>query len=429
MDHPIKALAAVALVGALVLSGCSRGETTAAGGEGASSGPVPTDSCPADAMTPLAEGEPIKLGVSLAQSGPIAVVNNIAKAINAVFEKQNAEGGIDGHKIEFVVKDDAFETARAVTNVRQLIDSTKVMAMVGQVGTPGVAATQPFVERSCTPQLWVASGVSSLTADPEKHPFTTSNLAPYETEAALWVKALQDQGLTTGNIAMINADDDRSEVFADAVTESIEGTDLKLVSVEQVAAAAPSVDAQVNATLATKPDAVLIGTSTSNCPPLMTGLRRAGFTGTIIVNVTCSAIKTNFVTAGEAAQGVEVLTTTTDPANPASADDPQLAEYHEVMKQYAADADANNGYTAGGYQIGLLTVETLKKAAKLDGGLSRVNIMNAAWTIDAEIPLSPKGVRATLNWTKDPLWREEAQLMKYDTTKGLLPVGGVIAGG
>lgn len=428
MKKNMKWISATLLVGALALSGCARGGEGAEGEtSGEASGVVPTSECPADAFEAIPDGEKIVLGVTLAQSGPVAVVDNMAKAMKAVFDQANGDGGVAGHEIEFIVKDDAFETARAVTNVRQLIDSEKVMALVGQVGTPLVAATQPFVERSCTPQLWVSSGVQDLVFNPEGHPFTTSTLLPYEIEAAMWVEALKTGGLEGGRIAMINADDDRSDAFESGVETAIEGTDFELVGVEQVAASAPSVDAQVNATLAKDPDAVLVGTSTGSCPPIMTGLRRAGFEGSIIVNSTCSAIVSNFIPAGEAANGVEVLTFTDDPANPAVADDPELQEYRKVIEEFAPDANADSSYTASGYQIGKLMLAVLEKAAELDGGLSRVNIMNAAWTIDVEVPLAPEGARATLNWVEDPVWRDEVQLMKYEHGVGLVPVGDVIS--
>lgn len=418
---------AVVLASAMALTGCARTSTASGDGDAAgSAGVVPTADCPPAATQALADGEKITLGVTLAQSGPVAVVDNMAKAMNAVFEEANAAGGIDGHEIEFVVKDDAFETARAVTNVRQLIDSEGVMALVGQVGTPLVAATQPFVERSCTPQLWVSSGVEELAFDPQAHPFTTSTLIPYETEAAMWVEALKTGGLESGKIAMINADDDRATAFEKGVTKAIEGSDFQLAGSEKVSASAPSVDAQVNATLAKDPDAVLVGTSTGSCPPIMTGLRRAGFKGPILVNSTCSAIVSNFVPAGKAANGVQVLTFTDDPSNPALADDPEVKEYRKLMAKYAPDADADSSYTASGYQNAKLTLAALSEAAQSEEGLSRVSIMNAAWTVDAEVPMGPKGAKATLNWTEDSLWRDQVQLMEYQHGKGLRPVGDVL---
>ena len=40
-----------------------------------------------------------------------------------------------------------------------------------------------------------------------------------------------------------------------------------------------------------------------------------------------------------------------------------------------------------GYNVGALLIDTLTRAAALDGGLTRANIMNAAWSIDFKLPL------------------------------------------
>lgn len=418
-------MAALCAVGALALTGCARGGSDSEGGT--ASGPVPTDSCPADALSAVPEGEPIKIGVSLAQSGPMAVVNNISMAIDAVFKDANEAGGVAGHPVQLVVKDDAFETARAVTNVRELIDSEQVTAMVAQVGTPLVAATQPFAEESCTPQLWTATGVSDIAANPEVHPFTTANLMPYETEAELWIRSLTESGRNGGRVVLVTTDDDRAEVFEQGVREAIEGTNFELVGTEQVAAAAPSVSAQVNGAMAKNPDVVLLGTNTTSCPPLITGLRRADFGGRIIVNNTCAAMKSNFVPIGATANGVQVLTVTDDPANPATVEDAEMIQYRETIKRFAPQADIDSSYTAGGYQIGKLVLDVLQQAADLDGGLNRVNVMNAAWTIDTEIPIGPDGAKASLDWVDDPNWRDEVQLMEYQHGEGLKSVVDVIS--
>lgn len=416
---------AASAVAAAVLVGCGRSGD--ASGGGTADGPVPTNNCPASALTPLKKGDPIKLGTSLAQSGPIAIVANVGKGAGAVYAEASASGGVDGHKIEFTIRDDAFETGRAVTNVRQLIDSDQVMALASQIGTPLIAATQPFVEKSCTPQLWGATGVSALAASPTVHPWTTTGLLPYESEGALWVKALAQTKPNGGNIVLITADNDSAAAYESSVKKAAAGTNFTLAGVEQVAAAAPNVDAQVNATMARKPDAVLVGTNANACPPLMTGLRRAGFKGSIIVNANCAGIGANFVPAGAAADGVMVLTSTADPGNPAEKGSPDLDKYKSVMAKYAPDADAGSLYTAIGYQQGYLTLKVLEKAASLKGGLNRANIMNAAWTINTTVPLSPEGAKAHLDWTTQPVWRTEVVLRRYEQGKGLVPVGGTIS--
>ena len=77
-----------------------------------------------------------------------------APAMKIAFDKVNAAGGIDGHKIELVAKDDGYEPARSVANTTQLIQQDKVFATVLDVGTPNVAGTRNAHEddlhaRSC----------------------------------------------------------------------------------------------------------------------------------------------------------------------------------------------------------------------------------------------------------------------------------------
>ncbi|MDP1793327.1 MAG: solute carrier family 23 protein, partial [Acidimicrobiales bacterium] len=119
---------------------------------------VPTTGCPADASTKLAAGAPIKLGISLPQSGQLAAFDAIRQGMNISIKKANDAGGVDGHPIELIAKDDAYEAARTVVNLTEMIDKDKIFASVGIIGTPNVAATRDKHEKTCTPQLNVNTG-------------------------------------------------------------------------------------------------------------------------------------------------------------------------------------------------------------------------------------------------------------------------------
>jgi hypothetical protein len=59
-------------------------------------------------------------------------------------------------------------------------------------------------------------------------------------------------------------------------------------------------------------------------------------------------------------------------------------------------------------------VEILKAAAKLDGGLTRANVMNAAWNIDIEPPLLFGPIK--LDGTKDAYGVETLEFLQYSAT-------------
>ena len=58
----------------------------------------------------------IRLGMANAQTGPAAGLGTGMKAgASAYFARVNAAGGVNGRKIELVVKDDGYETARTAS--------------------------------------------------------------------------------------------------------------------------------------------------------------------------------------------------------------------------------------------------------------------------------------------------------------------------
>ncbi|RGE20016.1 ABC transporter substrate-binding protein [Leucobacter sp. wl10] len=105
MKSRILGAAALTAAAALVLSGCAGG---AGGGEGA----------------------PIKLGSVNTISGP-ATFPEASEAAAAVFDKVNADGGINGRQIEYKATDDKADPATATASARELVGSDEVVALVG----------------------------------------------------------------------------------------------------------------------------------------------------------------------------------------------------------------------------------------------------------------------------------------------------------
>ena len=416
----------IALAAGAVISGsaCS-GPVSTPSGEGPSGeGGNLAASCPPEAAKPLGKGEPIKLGMTVATSGPLAGLKAVSEGAQAFFDKTNAAGGVDGHKIEFTVMDDAFDPARAVTNVKELVQKDNVLAVFGQVGTSSIKAAQVLAEQTCTPQLWTSTGDPELGSNPKKHPWTTAQLVPYNKEAELWVKIIEREHPQGARVGMLTASNDQGAVYQKEVKDAVKGTKIELVSVQTYDSTSPSFSAEITALLATKPDVILGAPDNQNCPKLLTGLAQSGFTGDRIMSQTCSSIAEHYNPAGEAAQGAQVLVGYHDPGNPANADLPDVKAYIETMAKFGKDAKPNLGYTAAGYNLAAVTVSNLKSAAEGKDGLSRVGLMNAAWTTDTEIPLGLTGVKAQLDWAADPYLYNTLQLVEYQAgSKSMTPVG------
>lgn len=92
-------------------------------------------------------------------SGVFAAFNvGAIKAAQQLFDEVNANGGIHGRTIRFVVEDHQYQVPRAVQNFNKLINSDRVFAMILNLGTPhNIAGFQLMESRQ-------VANVSPLTA-------------------------------------------------------------------------------------------------------------------------------------------------------------------------------------------------------------------------------------------------------------------------
>jgi len=75
---------------------------------------------------------PIKVGAILAISGPASFLGAPeVKTAEMFVDKINKAGGVDGHKIELIVKDSGAKPENAISMAKQLIDEDKVLAIIG----------------------------------------------------------------------------------------------------------------------------------------------------------------------------------------------------------------------------------------------------------------------------------------------------------
>src|ERR1700743_2391774 len=76
---------------------------------------------------PGATDSEIKIGNIMPYSGPLSAYALIGRTEAAYFNMINAEGGINGRKINFVTYDDAFSPPKTVEQARKLVESDEVL--------------------------------------------------------------------------------------------------------------------------------------------------------------------------------------------------------------------------------------------------------------------------------------------------------------
>jgi branched-chain amino acid transport system substrate-binding protein len=101
----------------------------------------------------------VTIGSHQPLTGPAAPgYSEIAPAAKAFFTYLNAQGGVNGRKINYVYKDDGYNPTNTVSVVRQLVLRNKVFAIFNGLGTPTHTKVVPFLTAEKVPDLFVASG-------------------------------------------------------------------------------------------------------------------------------------------------------------------------------------------------------------------------------------------------------------------------------
>jgi branched-chain amino acid transport system substrate-binding protein len=95
--------------------------------------------------------EPLKVGAILAVTGPASFLGAPeARTLEMLVQDLNAHGGVDGRKIELVLKDTGGDPAKAVSFAKQLMEEEKVFAIIGPATSGETLAIKPIVEEGKT---------------------------------------------------------------------------------------------------------------------------------------------------------------------------------------------------------------------------------------------------------------------------------------
>lgn len=109
----------------------------------------------------------IKIGIPTILSGRVAQLGiSVTNAIKMAVNKFNEEGGLDGRKIELIIRDSRAKPDEAARVCRDFINSDNVDVIVNAEASGASFAVQEVIRESGTLCLHTVSETTSLTADP-----------------------------------------------------------------------------------------------------------------------------------------------------------------------------------------------------------------------------------------------------------------------
>ena len=323
---------------------------------------------------PGATDTEIKIGNIMPYSGPVSAFGLMGNTMDAYFRKINAEGGINGRKINFVSYDDAFSPPKAVEQARKLIESDEVLLIFGALGTASNSAIQKYLNSKKIPQLFIFSGATKWD-DPKNFPWTMGFIPNYQTEARVYVKYLL-QEKPNAKIAVLYQNDDYGKDLLKGLKDGLGDKVNMIVAESSYEVSEPTIDSHIVKLKASGADVFFnIGTPKFAAQAIKK-MAEVDWKPMHFLNSTAAQVGSVLKPAGlENAQGIISAVFIKDATDPQWKDDPGIKHFFEFLDKYHPNADRSNSMTLGSYTFAQALVQVLKQAGD---DLTRENVMKQA---------------------------------------------------
>ena len=176
-------------------------------------------------------------------SGPASSYGVIGKSEAAYFNKINAEGGINGRKINFISYDDAYSPPKAIEQARKLVESDEVLLIFQPLGTPSNSAIQKYMNVKKVPQLFVASGATKW-GDPKNFPWTMGWQPNYQSEGRIYAKYILDH-FPDSKIAVFWQNDDAGKDQVKGLRDGLGAKANMIIAEKSYEVSDPTIDSQI----------------------------------------------------------------------------------------------------------------------------------------------------------------------------------------
>ena len=332
----------------------------------------------------------IKIGNMGPYSGPNSIASSIPKTMAAYFKKINAEGGINGRKINFISYDDAFSPPKSVEQVRKLVEGDEVLAVFGTMGTASNTAIEKYLNQKQVPQLFVIAGASKFN-DPQNFPWTMGWQPSYQIEAKIYAKYLLKEK-PDAKIAVFYQNDDMGKDYLKGLKDGLGDKASMIVAEESYELTEPTIDTHIVKLKASGADVLFTFVTPKFAAQAIKKRGELGWQPLHFLSNTSATIGAVIKPAGfDVSQGIISAAFMKDATDPRWKDDPGMKKFDEFLKAYMPEADRSDAYLMYGYNTAQTMAAVLKNAGD---NLTRENVMKQAASMkNVEIDGVPPGVR------------------------------------
>jgi branched-chain amino acid transport system substrate-binding protein len=352
----------------------------------------------------------IKIGGISPYSGPASAYGAIGKAIGAYFDKVNAEGGINGRKLNWISLDDGYNPAKTVEQARRLVEEDEVLFIFNTLGTPPNSAIHKYMNAKKVPQLFVATGATKW-GDPKNFPWTMGWQPNYQSESKVFVAHLLETK-PNAKVAILYQNDDYGKDYVKGFEDGL-GDKAKSMIVSKLSyeVTDPTVDSQLLSLKASGADTFFNVTTPKFAAMVIKKNAEIGWKPVHYLNSVSASVGAVMVPAGpENGVGIFTANYLKDPTDPQFQKGKEWDDWLAWMKKYLPNGDLKDANNVFGYTAAQGLVQVLKQAGD---NLTRENIMKQAASLEMNLPMLLPGVNVKTG-PDDFYPIEREQLAKFD---------------
>jgi branched-chain amino acid transport system substrate-binding protein len=340
---------------------------------------------------PGASDTEIKIGNINPYSGPASAYGTIGKSIDAYFKKINAEGGVNGRKINFISYDDGYNPAKAVEQARKLVEDDEVLLIFQSLGTPSNSAIQKYMNAKQVPQLFVATGATKW-GDPKNFPWTMGWQPSYQSEGQIYAQYIL-KNHPNGKIGILFQNDDYGKDYVKGLKDGLGDKAKTMIVAEQpYEVTDPTIASQMINLKSSGADIFFNVTTPKFAAQAIQKAAEISWKPVHILNQVSASVGSVLKPAGlENSKGILSTAYLKDATDPQWKDDAGLKNFLTFMDKYFPDGDKTNLFTAYGYSVAQTMVQVLKQCGD---NLTRENVMKQAASLkNLELGLLLPGIQ------------------------------------
>ena len=304
-----------------------------------------------DGITPTS----ILIGQSAAFSGPAAQLGiQMRDGAKLWFDQVNAQGGVNGRRIELKSRDDKYESKLAAENTKKLIEEDRVFLLFAYVGTPTSQASLPIFTEARVPFVGPFTGAELLRSPFNRYIFNVR--ASYFDETEKIVEHLVRTGVT--RFAVFYQNDAYGQAGLEGVKRALARRNMQIAALGTVERNTTNVAEAVKTMNTAQPEATVMISAYTSVAEFVRQMKAAGSISQFF-NVSFVGSKALAETLGKDGRGVMISQVVPFPWSPLT---PIVKEYLDLAKR-SGNVDVNFS-SLEGFIAAKVLVEGLRRAGK-----------------------------------------------------------------